>query len=591
MVTERGSLHRLRAGRADVGLLLVIAFAALVLLAGLGRLPLFGRDEALYAEAAREMHASGDWITPRVNGADFFEKPPLYYWLAALSYTVLGETPLAARLPAALLGIFTVAVTATLVSRVWGRRAGILAALILVTCPLVVMVARMGIMDMPLTCLVALALLAYARWSRRGGLAPAAAFGLLVGLAVLLKGLAGGLAPAIAIAHALVCRRTSPPLPLSARGEGAMTEHGRDDRKARGEVRNARAPTLSIALALIVAMLVAAPWFVAMAARHGEGYTAVFFLREHLLRMAKPMQGHGGGVYYYVAWIAFAFFPWVAFLPAAFGRKPGQNDDQAFWRSLAIVWFLVVLIPFSLIKTKLPGYIVPLFPPMAMLVAADLDRRLEAPGRAAWVAVIGGGAIFAVAFALLPALAARLGQRYDVSGAARLLVVPAAFWVGGYAASVSGGLRALAGRTRAALAFMVTGQTIIIASLLIGMLPALSPYLGGGPAHLARVAQRELPDRQIVLYETRPETVAFALRRSVPVFSRNQKSELLAEMAKGPTALIAPLEERGFWQPLPHGRLWIRGLDVLLDAHALAAHGSDDVVEESGAHDGGARGR
>jgi 4-amino-4-deoxy-L-arabinose transferase-like glycosyltransferase len=561
-VTERGSLQRLRAGRADVGLLLVIAFAALVFLTGLGRLPLFGRDEALYAEAAREMHASGDWITPRVNGADFFEKPPLYYWLAALSYTVLGETPLAARLPAALLGIFTVAVTATFVSRVWGRRAGVLAGLMLVTCPLVVMVARMGIMDMPLTCLVALALLAYARWFRRGGLAPAAAFGLLVGLAILLKGLAGGLAPAIAVVHALVYRR--PPRRISL---------------------------LSIALALIVAMLVAAPWFIAMAARHGEGYTAVFFLREHLLRMAKPMQGHGGGVYYYVAWIAFAFFPWVAFLPAAFGRKPGQNDDQAFWRSLAIVWFLVVLIPFSLIKTKLPGYIVPLFPPMAMLVAADLDRRLEAPGRAAWVAVIGGGAILAVAFALLPALAARLGQRYDVSGAARLLVVPAAFWVGGYAASVSGGLRALAGRTRAALAFMVIGQTIIIASLLIGMLPVLSPYLGGGPAHLARVAQRELPDRQIVLYETRPETVAFALRRSVPVFSRNQKSELLAEMAKGPTALIAPLEEREFWQSLPHGRLWTRGLDVLLDAHELAADGSEDVVEESGAHDGGARGR
>ena len=560
-MTERGSLQRLRAGRADLALLLVIAFAAFVFLAGLGRLPLFGRDEALYAEAAREMHASGDWITPRVNGADFFEKPPLLYWLDALAYSALGPTPLAARLPAALLGILAVAVTASIASRVWGKRAGILAGLMLVTCPLVVMVARMGIMDMPLTCLVTLALLAYARWSRRGGLAPAAAFGLLVGLAILLKGLAGGLALAIALIHALVYRRQPRMISL-----------------------------VSVALALIAATLVAAPWFLAMAARHGEGYTAVFFVREHLVRMAKPMQGHGGGVYYYLAWIAFAFFPWVAFLPAALRRRPDQNDDQAFWRSLAIVWFLLVLIPFSLIKTKLPGYIVPLFPPMAMLVAAELDRRLETPGRAAWVAAIAGGAVFAAAFALLPALAARLGQRYDPSSDARLLVVPAACWVGGYAASVSGAFHALAGRTRAALAFMVSGQAVIIGSLLIGMLPVLSPYLGGGPAHLAQLAQRELPGQPVVLYETRPETVAFALRRSVPVFSRNQKSEVLAEMAKGPTALIAPLEEREFWQSLPHGRLWIRGLDVLLDAHKLPSNDKEDVVGNSGGRGERARG-
>lgn len=563
-MTERGSLQRLRAGRADVGLLLVIAFAALVFLAGLGRLPLLGRDEALYAEAAREMHASGDWITPRVNGADFFEKPPLLYWLDALAYSALGPTPFAARLPAALMGILTVGVTVALASRVWGKRAGILAGLMLVTCPLVVMVARMGIMDMPLTCLVTLAMLAYARWRRKGGLAPAAAFGLLVGLAILLKGLAGGLAPAIAFVHSVMYRRRGAPL---------------------------RALVLSVSLALIAMVIVAAPWFAAMAERHGEAYTAVFFLREHLLRMAKPMQGHGGPIVYYVALIAFAFFPWVAFLPAAFGRRPDQSDDQAFWRSLAIVWFLLVLIPFSLIKTKLPGYIVPLFPPMAMLVAAELDRRLEAPGRPAWVAAIAGGAIFAAAFALLPALAARVGQRYDVSSDSRLLVVPAAFWVGGYAASVSGGFHALAARTRAALAFMVTGQAVIIGSLLIGMLPVLSPYLGGGPAHLAELAQRELPGRQVVLYETRPETVAFALRRSVPVFSRNQKSELLAEMTKGPTALIAPLEERAFWQSLPYQRLWIRGLDVLLDAHELPLNSREDVVGNSGGRGERARGR
>jgi 4-amino-4-deoxy-L-arabinose transferase-like glycosyltransferase len=384
---------------------------------------------------------------------------------------------------------------------------------------------------------------------------------LLTGLAILLKGLAGGLAPAIALVHALVHRRCF----LRA--------------------------LPSLALACLLAALVAAPWLLAMAARHGEGYAAVFFIHEHLLRMAKPMQGHGGGVYYYLAWIAFAFFPWVTLLPAALRRRPGESDDQTFWRSLAIVWLLVVLIPFSLIKTKLPGYIVPLFPPMAMLAAAELGRRLEAPGRAPWVATIAVGAILAAAFASLPARAARLGQPYGVSSDARMLVLPAACWVGGYAASAIGGFHALAGRTRAALAFMVTGQAVIIGSLLIGILPVLSPYLGGGPAHLAQLAQRELPGRQIILYETRPETVAFALRRSVPVFSRNRKRELLSELEKDQAALIAPLRERDFWQSLPHRRIWRQGLDVLLHTPKLAPHDGDEVVEGSGARDGRAHGR
>jgi 4-amino-4-deoxy-L-arabinose transferase-like glycosyltransferase len=520
---------------------LFIAFVAVVLLAGLGRLPLFGRDEALYAEAAREMHSSGDWITPRVNGAFFFEKPPLLYWLDALAYSALGPTPLAARLPAALLGILTIALTVTTASRVWGKRAGVLAGVTLATCPLVVMVARMGIMDMPLTCLVTLSMLAYARWRRQGGLAPALAFGLLVGLAVLLKGLAGGLAPAVAVIHAISFRQ-----------------------------RPQRISVASAFLAFLGMCLVAAPWFVAMGLRHGEGYAAIFFIREHLLRIARPMQGHGGSALYYLLLIAFAFFPWVAFLPAALAPRRDHDNEATFWRSLALVWFLVVLVPFSLIKTKLPGYIMPLFPPMAMLVAAELDRRLEKPGRAPWIGAVAGGVILAGVFSLLPLVAARLGARYNAANAAFLLVVPAAFWLGGYVASVIGGIEGMRGRPRAALTFMVAGQLAVVGSLLIGMLPVLSPYLGGGPAYLAQLAKRELPGRRIVLYETRPETVAFVLRRAVPVFSHNEKAQLMTALRREPTALIAPLEEQDLWGSLPHDQLWRRGLDVLVDVQPLS---------------------
>ncbi len=548
----------------------VVAISGLVFLYGLGRLPLFGRDEALYAEAGREMIASGDWITPRVNGALFFEKPPLLYWLDAFAYSALGQTAFAARLPAALLGILTIGLTVSLVWRVWGRRAGLFAGMVLVTCPLVVMIGRMGIMDMPLTCLVTLAMLAYAQWRRKGGLTPAVAFGMLVGLALLLKGLAGGIAPAVALVHALVYRRTSPPIPLSARREGAITQNGDNEGGARGEIHKAGSSAVPfIGLVLISMLVVAAPWFIVMAMSHGQGYTGVFFVRENLVRMVRPMQGHGGPIFYYAGLIAFAFFPWVVFLPTSFARRENPTDDQNFWRGLALVWFLVVLIPLSLIKTKLPGYIMPLFPPMAMLVGVELDRRLRQPGRTVWITAIIAGVGLAAVFTMLPVFAVRLGERYGASSVAWSLVLPTAFWAGGYIASVMGGMRGLAGRPGEALAFMAGGQVMVVGALVIGVLPVLSPYLGGGPANLAEIAQRESPGRPIVLYETRPETVAFALRHPVSVFSHNEKAKLMAALRNGPTALIAPVKESGTWKLLPHGRLRRNGLDVLLNVPPL----------------------
>ncbi|MFB3882948.1 MAG: glycosyltransferase family 39 protein [Armatimonadota bacterium] len=644
-------------------LLPIVLLAALVFLTGLGRLPLFGRDEALYAEAAREMQVSGDWITPRVNGVFFFEKPPLLYWATALSYSALGPTPLAVRLPVALIAIFTVVLTVAVASRVWGKRVGLLAGVMLAACPLIAMVGRMGIMDMPLTCLVTLAVLAYARWRRTGGLAPAAAFGLLVGLAVLLKGLAGGLAPAIALVHSLVYRRSSPRAGVPPERHPAVAPSLCAERGLGGEVRTGPSAALAAALALVAALLIASPWFVAMVSRHGQAFVNDFIITQHFARMAKPMQGHGGSdllhymgyLAYYPALIVFAFFPWVAFLPSALRRRsavsqpcsaglpagreagpqtcdppsagpeaqacpppegsktcdhratesegrpshsppspdlergPGGEDDaQAFWRGLAIVWFLVVLVPFSLIKTKLPGYIVPLFPPMAMLVAVELDRRLGVPpsrrevppGRAAWIATVVGAAILAAVFWELPLIALLSDLRRDVPDAGSLLMAPSVLWAAGYVVTLFGGVQGLRRRARSGLALMAIGQFVVVGALLFAMLPVLSPYLGGGPAYLAQLAQRELPGRPIILYETRPETVNFVLRRAVPTFSHNEKDKLLAALRSGPTALIAPVKERAFWQSLSSDRQWRRGLDVLLAVSPMPKEGAAGVVQE-----------
>jgi len=128
---QSGSATREKARSAALAALLL--GAAIIFLAGLGWLPLVERDEALYAEAAREMVASGDWITPRVNGVPFLEKPPLYYWMAGVSYQLFRVSPFAARLPSALSAILTVMLVFSVGSRVWGWRAGLLGGVALAT--------------------------------------------------------------------------------------------------------------------------------------------------------------------------------------------------------------------------------------------------------------------------------------------------------------------------------------------------------------------------------------------------------------------------------------------------------------------------
>jgi len=524
---------------------LLAAATTALFLAGLGRLPLFGRDEALYAEAGREMLASGDWITPRVNALPFLEKPPLYYWLAGLCYRAVGVSPFGARLPAALMAILTVLLTARIGARAWGPRAGMLAGLALAASLQMAMIGRMGIMDAPLTCLTVLALLAYERWRDRGSLAGASAFGVCLGAAALLKGAAGLVPLAVAVAHALIWR------PRHGAGRSLPTRSA------------ARA-----ALAVVAFLVVAAPWFIAMNARHGSAFGATLFLREHVRRVLQPMQGHGGPLWFYLPIILVGFFPWVMFALPGARREAHESEKRAFWRSLAVVWTLVVLVPFSVVSTKLPGYVTPLFPALALLAGADLSGRWEQPRRAPWVAALVAAALLAALVLVLPAAGARIGERVGAAREARLLVGPAAAWAAGYLVVAAGAVLGLTGRMRSGLAMTAAGQAVCLLSLLAGVLPVLSPYLGGASATLALRAEKELPGRQIVLYETNPETVNFVLRRAVPTYDDDQKEQLLAHVQEMPTALIAPLGEEAFWRTLPARRRWREGDRVLLDVSA-----------------------
>jgi len=513
-------------------LCLVAAYAALVLFAGLGRLPLFGRDESLYAEAAREMHASGDWVLPRVNGVPFLEKPPLYYWLAAASYRAFGVFPLAARLPAALFALATVVLVAWIGLRVWGRRAGLLAGVVFASGLLLAVVGRLGIMDAPLTFFTTGALVTYVRWRRRGALRYAAVFGLFVGLAVLLKSLAGFLPALIACVHALAFRRPRPhPWALSA------------------------------VVAIVIAAAVAAPWFALAGARDPSFWGT--FTRENFSRMGQAMQGHSGSPLYYVGVILLGFFPWIVFLPAAFRRGLGAGETKHLWRSLCVVWFAVVLVFFTLLTTKLPGYVTPLFPAIALLVGRELDRRLEEPGRAVWIAVaIGGVLLAAFLAAYLPHAVLNLGTRMGAEADARFLIPTLLAWAGAYALVILGAALGWVGRRRAALALLALGQTAALAVVLLWLAPIAAPFQEGGrESRLAELARANLPHHEVVLYDTWPQGAAFALQRPVRSYSRSQEAELRAHLRAGAAALITPGGKKrpAFLTALPVGRTWSVG--------------------------------
>jgi len=530
--------------KRNILIFILLAGSVLLLFGGLGHLPLFSRDEALYAEASREMYAGGDWITPRINAVAFYEKPPLYYWASAVCLHIFGVSAFAVRFPAALAAILTILLTALIGTRIWGRRAGFLAGLALLLSLQIPIIGRMGIMDMPLTCLILLTLLAYEQWYRRPRFTKVLQFGLCVGLAILLKGMAGLIAPAIIFFHGLLFQRAK-----------------------------SKTLVLPAAVSIIMAAALAAPWFIIMGIRHGGSYGATFFIHEHLIRMTKPLQGHGGPVWYYLGIMLISFFPWVMLLPAALCNREAPFDkEKVFWHSLAMVWMGLVLIPFSLMQTKLPGYITPLFPALALLSGAELDRRLNRPGRAPWIAVMVGAMLLAAGALYLPTYAA---TRMGIIPDARQLTTITLICACGYFIMLLGALAVLLRRAAIGIGALSLGQLLVVVASLFGILPAASPYLGGAEAQLAAIARRELPKSKILLYHTYPEGVAFVLQRPAPVYNGKNRADLLKELQAGPSALLVRAKDEEFWGQLPRRRMWRAGGHVLLDIPSIENRAKD----------------
>ncbi len=431
----------------------LVPFALLLLLLWflpLGAWHLLDPDEGRYAEIPREMVATGDWITPRLNAIKYFEKPPLQYWVTATAFEAFGVHDWTARLWTALSGALGVLLAAWLGTRIHGRSVGLLTGLILAGSGYYYVLAHLSTLDMGLSFALQLALsgLVLLVTGGRGegtGAANAAArdarlapwlLALGVALAFLAKGLVGVLIPAAVAGLYLLLRRDW------------------------GLVLRSR-PWWSL-LALLV---LAGPWVYLVSVRNPE-FPHFFFVHEHFQRFLTRVHDRYEPDWYFIPVLLIGFVPWMTLLPriATGAWRDARGGDGAAW--MLALWIVVVFVFFSLSQSKLIPYIVPLFPALALLAGRTVERmeprhlalHLAIPALA--VLVLGGG------LALYAGSAAGARRVAELGAATAGLFVSLALGAAGYGAGAWLARRGdrIAGVLTAALATAVSVTGLLYSS-------------------------------------------------------------------------------------------------------------------------------
>jgi 4-amino-4-deoxy-L-arabinose transferase-like glycosyltransferase len=315
----------------------VLPLAYLVYFYDLSAVGLLGPDEPRYASIAREMARSGDWITPRLWGAPWFEKPALLYWLSGLGFRLGLNTELAPRLPGALLAVAFLVFYWWTLRREFGSRAAWMAALILGSSGMWVAYSQNGVTDVPLAATFSAAMLLALPWVARRDTRQLPAAAAMFGLAVLAKGL----------------------VPVALAAPLLLGRHVRDWLRWR---------------VLLPFFLVALPWYALCYWRNGWTFIHEFFVVHHFSRVTSGALMHGRPVWFYLPVLVAGLVPWTPLL-GLMARRPLYRDRK---RVFLAVWVLVVLVLFSISVNKLPGYILPLLPAAAALMALALDEVVDA---------------------------------------------------------------------------------------------------------------------------------------------------------------------------------------------------------------------
>ena len=384
----------------------------------LGNLPLLQPDEGRNAEVAREMKESGAWLSPSYNGITYLDKPAFYFKAVALSLAAFGNNETAARLPSAIFGLATLALAYFFCRRVYGPRCAILAVIIITTMPLYVVLSRTVIFDIALAFFVSAAIFAGYRAEESDGKSRRNWYllgALAAGFATLVKGPVGFLIPGLVLFVFHLVERWSEvrnligelvagfltlvkgPLVYLIPRMVFLVFHRIGARC--GMLKRFFAP-----LNLLVFFGVTLPWFIGLSLQHPD-FPYYGLIEESFHRFTTTTFHRSQPFYFYALIVAGLFLPWSFILPEAGvaawkNRKHLSSADR-----LCLVWAVVVVIFFSLSKSKLPGYILTATVASGILVARFFEHALaHRDGKAA--RIIGRAAITLAVLCLVAAMVA-----------------------------------------------------------------------------------------------------------------------------------------------------------------------------------------
>jgi 4-amino-4-deoxy-L-arabinose transferase-like glycosyltransferase len=445
-------------------------------------------DEGRYAEIAREMALSGDWVTPRLNGLKYFEKPPLQYWATAVAFETFGPSEWTARLWTALTGFLGVLLAGFTARRLFGPTAALYATAILASSLLYLAMAHINTLDMGLSFFLEVAICGFLlaqEGSRRWMLAAWAG----LALAVLSKGIVAlVLTGGTLVLYSLFSRDWAP---------------WRRFEFLRG---------------LPIFLLIAAPWFIAVSLANPE-FPRFFFIHEHFERFLTTVHRRVEPAWFFVPILLLGALPWTTMAMQALGQAWARRALPDFQpRRFLLLWCIVVFAFFSSSGSKLPSYILPLYPALALLLADFLPRMSRR-------ALLGHLGFLAVVALVCMLLAPRVANRADdvtppdmVEPYARVAIASAAIWLAGALTALW-----LGWRQRRTPALLVLAVASVLASfgVLLGhenlnrsssasfiasqVKPLLKP---GVPFYSVRFYDQTLPfylDRTVTLVEFRDE--------------------------------------------------------------------------------------
>jgi 4-amino-4-deoxy-L-arabinose transferase-like glycosyltransferase len=320
--------------------LAVLAVSYLAFFYNLGGYSLKEPDEGRYAEIPREMIEQGDYVVPHLDYIRYFEKPPLLYWTCAASYKLFGVDEWSFRFPNALAALACVLVTGLFAGRWFSARAGLISGLILTTSFGFFAMARIVTIDMLFSFLLFASLSCFYEFYRERRRLFLYLSWAALALAVLAK---GPVAPVLLVVAVVLFLWSEKNLRF---------------------LREAASPRAFLLFAVI-----ACPWFVLMAVKE-KGFNQFFFMDQHVLRFLTTKHSRSGPLYYFFPVLFGGLFPWSIFIPRAV---------VSFWQKremrLLLIWSLVVFTFFSVSGSKLPPYILPLFPALSIVLGCLFDEQ------------------------------------------------------------------------------------------------------------------------------------------------------------------------------------------------------------------------